>query len=73
MYYLKVCDSELAAYWMIKLRMGLELKKKSRKLQIEKEILQRKIDRTKERYLQGAVRERKKAIRKHNMKKKWNR
>ena len=55
---------------MIKLRMGLELKKKSRKLQIEKEILQRKIDKTKERYLQGAVRERKKSIRKHNMKKK---
>ena len=44
---------------MIKLRMGMGLKKLNSKLQIKKEILQRKIDKTKEHYLQGVIRERK--------------
>ena len=44
---------------MIKLRMGMGLKKVNSKLQIKKEILQRMIDKTKEHYLQGVIRERK--------------
>ena len=44
---------------MIKLRMGMGLKKVNSKLQIKKEILQRMIDKTKEYYLQGVIRERK--------------
>ena len=44
---------------MIKLRMGMGLKKLNSKLQIKKEILQRMIDKTKEYYLQGVIRERK--------------
>ena len=44
---------------MTKLRMGMGLKKLNSKLQIKKEILQRTIDKTKEYYLQGVIRERK--------------
>ena len=39
--------------------MGMGLKKLNSKLQIKKEILQRMIDKTKEYYLQGVIRERK--------------